>query len=445
MPVVTAPPPIVVTAPAPVSPGRGDPMRNGQTHLTQIRWTPPPLDQSPPLVAVLDTGVDATSPDLDGLFQEAPRTFAPGGGSPTVDSATHGTQVVGIISALTDNGIGISGISRSPILAVKVADAGGRAETSSLVRGIRYAIARRAQILNISFEGGGLSQVEQDAINDAVRSGAVVVVASGNSGRRRIEYPGAYRHVISVAAVDETNRRLSTSTSGPQVTLAAPGGNVLSTLPGGQYGQASGTSFAAAVVSGVAARVWAARPDLTASQVIDILERSARDVGPSGRDDDTGAGVVDLTSALAQAHEAPDTREPNDDPRTAARLPIALPATRTSATIAGTVGGWRDPADGYRVALTAGQTFSAQLVGPAQADMDLRLWRPRTPTLRRNRAFARTWLAASSFGPQAQERLSFTPTTSGIYTIVIDASRGAGAYRLVLGRGTPTGTEVTVP
>lgn len=422
------------TPTAPTATRAPDPLRNGQTYLNQIRWTPAPLGRQGPLVAVLDTGVDAASPDLVGAVSQGARSFASGAGPANTDAGTHGTQVAGIIAATADNGVGITGISRSPVLAVKIAGNDGRAETSALVRGIRYAVARKARILNISFEGGTRSAVEQDAIDYAVRRGVIVVVASGNAGTRRLEYPGAYRQVVSVAAVDETDVRLDSSTRGPQVTLAAPGGNVLSTLPGGQYGQASGTSFAAAVVSGVAARVWAARPDLTASQVVEIVERTARDVGPRGWDDQTGAGVVDLAAALKAAPAASDSAEPNDEPRKALRTATALPRTRMSATVNGRVSRWRDPSDGYRVVLSAGDVFTAQLNGPVGTDMDLRLWRPGTPTLRRSKAFARTWQAAGSFGPASQESLRFTVATSGVYTIEVDGGGGAGPYRLTLSR-----------
>ncbi len=446
-PVPPAPPAVVAQTPTTAQPGGSgvDPLRNGQTYLNQIGWTEPPAAQTGPLVAVLDTGVDTAHPDLQASIAPGARTFAAGGGSPLTDGATHGTQVAGIIAATLNNGIGISGVSRARILPVKIAGADGQAETSALVRGIKYAIARKAKILNISFEGGVRSAVEQDAIDYAVRKGAIVVVASGNSGARRLEYPGAYRQVISVAAVDETNRPLDTSTWGPQVTLAAPGGNIVSTMPGGQYGEASGTSFAAAVVTGVAARVWAAQPRLTASQVVDILERSARDTGPRGWDEQTGLGVVSLAAALRTAPRPTDPAEPNDEP-SKTFSPLGLPAGRDNVVINARVSGYRDPRDGYRVVLQAGDTLTVNLNGSPDTDMDLRLWRPKTPTLRRSKVFARTWLAASSFGPRSQEYLTFTAASGGIYVVEVDGGGGRGTYRLQLTRvrgastTTPTGT-----
>ena len=126
----------------------------------------------------------------------------------------------------------------------------------------------------------------------------------------------------------------------------------------------------------------------------------------------------------------PDTTIVSVPPATA----TALPRTRMSATVNGRVSRWRDPGDGYRVVLSAGDVFTAQLNGPVGTDMDLRLWRPGTPTLRRSKAFARTWQAAGSFGPASQESLRFTVATSGVYTIEVDGGGGAGPYRLTLSR-----------
>lgn len=431
MPVVAALPPPAVVAAAPRAVVAQDPLRDAQAHLAQIRWTPPSATRPGPLVAVLDTGADGASVELRDALAPGARSFTPGPSDPLQDAEGHGTHVAGIIAARPGNGIGVAGVATARLLVVKVADATGQAGTSSLVRGIRYAVARRARVINISFGGGGFSAVEQEAIDDAVRAGALVVVAAGNGGRARREFPGAYRQVLTVGAVDGQDRPLGSSTTGPQVAVAAPGEGILSTLPGGRFGQLSGTSMAAAVVSGVAARVWAARPGLTAAQVLRIVESTARDVALPGRDDATGAGVVDLTAALAARVPPADPGEPNDEPRIARESrALLVGAGPADVRLRATVGSWRDPRDGYRVTLAPGETLTADLVGPAGVDMDLRLWRPGTPALRRTRAFARAWLAASSFGPGADERLVFTATRRGAYTVEVDGLGNPGAYRL---------------
>ncbi|HWH15612.1 MAG TPA: S8 family serine peptidase, partial [Miltoncostaeaceae bacterium] len=411
-----------------------DPLAAGQTHLAQIGWTPASTGR-PPVVAVLDTGVDASAPDLRGAVLPTSRSFAPGSPDPRADLEGHGTHVAGLIAARSGNGIGVAGMAPVPVLAVKVADSTGEAGTSAVVRGIRYALARRARIINISFGGGSFSAVEQEAIDEAARRGALVVVAAGNGGRRAREFPGAYRQVLTVAAVDGRGRPLVSSTSGPQVALAAPGEAVLSTLPGGRYGQLTGTSMAAALVSGAAARVWQERPSLQASQVARILTGSARDVHTPGRDDATGAGLLDLRAALRAPAPPRDTAEPNDEPRQARRTRPLLAAGARTGVVRGVAGDWRDPRDGYRVVLRAGEGVDARLRGPAAADLDLRLWRPGTPAPRRSRAFTRAWLAASSFGPASTERLTFTAPRGGVYVLEVEGLGGPAApYRLTVAR-----------
>ena len=271
-----------------------DPLAAGQAHLGQIGWTPPPRGGARPLVAVLDTGVDPSSPDLAGVvLTGAGRSFVAASPDPTSDPEGHGTHVAGIIAASTGNGVGGSGVAAARILPVTVADASGRTTASALVRGLAYASARGARVINISFGGRGFSKVEQDAIDAAALRGALIVVAAGNTGGGATpDYPGAYRQVLAVGALGASGRPLNVSARGPQVALAAPGEAILSTAPGGSPALVprTGTSMAAAVVSGAAARIIAARPGLTAQQVREILETSARDVPPTGPDPGTGAG-----------------------------------------------------------------------------------------------------------------------------------------------------------
>lgn len=423
MPFAAIPPPL----PAPPVVERQAPAL--QPYLGTIGWTPPVTGTGGPLVAVLDTGIDGTHPALrEAVAIRTSRSFT-ADSNPFDDSEGHGTHVAGIIAARSTDS-GVVGVSGSRLLVVKVADTTGQAGTSALVRGIRYAKARGARIINISFGGGGYSPPEQEAIDAAVSRGVLVIAAAGNSGRARREFPGAYRHVLAVAAVDDAGRPIPTSTSGQQIALAAPGADILSTTPGG-YGRLSGTSMAAAVVTGVAARVWAARPSLTAAQVATILETSATDLGDPGRDPGTGAGLVNLARALAAPTPVRDSAEPNDDPRQAARTRPALGGTGTGAgVVRGQVGPWRDPRDDYRVTIGAGERITVTLTGPQNADLDLRLWRPGTPGYRSNARFARTWLAAASIGAASSERLRFTATTPGVHTVEVVAARGSGPYTL---------------
>jgi subtilisin family serine protease len=433
---IPPPPPAIVVVPAPKRTS-GDPLRVDQPHLTSVGWTPPTASPGAvPLVAVLDTGVAGDTPDLQRVLDTRfARSFAPGSRDPLIDAEGHGTHVAGIIAASSDNGVGISGVSAARILSVKIADSTGQVTTSALVRGIRYAVARKARVINISIEGGGFSRLEQDAIDDAVGRGALVVVAAGNSGARgnRPEFPGAYQHVLAVSATNDAGVPLASSTQGPQVALAAPGENILSTLPGGAYGRLSGSSMAAAVVSGVAARVWAARPDLDRSQIEALLVASAHDVGAPGIDIATGAGVVDLPAALTAPAPTVDPAEPNNDPRRAARQPPLAGGVGPVATSAvGRVVVGRDPRDDYRVRLAEGDHLTLTLTAPpgTTADLDLKLWRPRTPGFRTGSAFARLWLAAASLGRTSNETLEIVAQFPGVYTVEVGAARGGTDYRL---------------
>jgi hypothetical protein len=399
--------------------------------------------------------VDARALDLDGRVVAArARSFVRGSPDPMEDQEGHGTHVAGIIGAITDNGEGGSGVAAARILPVKIADRTGEASTSSLVRGLRYAVARGARVVNVSFGGAGYSPLEQEAVEDAVRAGVLVVAAAGNSGRAGSppEYPGAYRHVLAVAAVDGRGAVLPASTRGPQVALAAPGQAILSTAPPGFPGPApgaavrTGTSMATGVAAGAAARLLAERPGLRPAQVRALLTSTARDVGPRGRDDATGAGVLDLAAALHAPEPEDDGPEPNDDPLLAGRTRPLLPAgpggmapAVATAFTAGSVDAGSDPRDGFRVVLGLGDRLVARLTGPAETDLDLALWRPGTPGRRPNAAFARQWLAAVSFGPGSQETLVYTAPLPGVYTLEVQTGRtGAGRYAVEVERGPAT-------
>jgi subtilisin family serine protease len=441
--VIAAPPPSLVAPPASQAP-RPDPQLPAQRHLSQIGWTPPPARGPRPLVAVLDTGVDAGAPDLAAVIAPGGRSFLPGRPDAGVDPDGHGTHVAGIIAALSGNGIGGSGVAAARILPVVIADGTGTTTTTSLVRGVRYAAARGARVINVSFGGRGYSRAEQEAIDSAVRQGALVVAAAGNSGALGgAEYPGAYRHVLAVGALGRSGRPIAISSRGPQVAIAAPGQDILSTAPRAVAGRAgdglvarTGTSMAAAVVSGAAARLIARRPGLSAQQVWAILVETARDVPPAGPDVGSGAGALDLAAALAAAAPPPEDPEPNDDTRLAARTPPLLGGRGpVAAAVSGRVGSHADPRDGFRVVLRAGQTLTAELTGPSGADLDLALWRPGTPGRRRGPAFARIWLSGASLGPASDERLTLTAPAGGVYTLEVQGAGGAARYTLTARRG----------
>jgi hypothetical protein len=416
--------------------GRVDPLIPQQTYLRQIVWTPP-AGRRRPLVAVLDTGVDGTSRDLrNQIVTDFARSFIDGSPALT-DRSGHGTHVAGIIAATAGNGVGMAGVANARLLIVKVADARGRATTSTLVRGIRYAVARDARIINLSFGGAGYSKLEQDTILEARRAGALVIAAAGNSGGvgSPREYPGAYRHVLTVAAARADGDAIIDSTRGPQVAMAAPGKRVLSTLPNGRYGRRTGTSMAAAVVSGAAARLLAARPGLDASQLRSILLDHAHDVATPGRDDGTGWGMLDLRAALTAPTPRRDRAEPNDDPVLARRMPELDPGAATGeVAVEASVEQWADPKDDSRIRLGVGDTLELNVHSLADQDLDLVIWRPDAPAFAPGAAYARRWLAAAALGPGTSEVLRYTATEAGVHTVEVQGASGRGRYRLTVRR-----------
>ena len=203
------------------------------------------------LVAVLDTGIDKSHEDLNGkVVAEANFTTSSVAG----DVYGHGTHVAGIIAACGDNGLGIVGIApQSQLLDVKVADNNGRCQASAVAQGIVWAVDNGAAVINVSIELRGSSVQLEAAVNYAWEHGAIVIAAAGNDGSQTPVYPAYYEHVIAVAAVEQDNTRALLSNYGEWVDLAAPGYDIYSTLPGNEYGYKSGTSFATAYVSGLAA------------------------------------------------------------------------------------------------------------------------------------------------------------------------------------------------
>lgn len=246
-------------------------------------------------VAVVDTGMDLSHPDLTA---KVVGSRAPSSSASATDRVGHGTAVAGVIAAVADNGIGIAGAGyRASLLNVKVAtDEDGRGTTScsGLADGVAWAVAHGARIVNVSIEGPDCSPL-RSAVAEAWSRGALVVAAAGNEGDADKEYPAAYDGVVSVAATDNADRRTTFSNRGAEwVDLAAPGDRVYTTCPTyatplgcTDYGYVSGTSFAAALVSGIAALVWSQVSDQndngrTNDEVADRLLRYADAIPETG-------------------------------------------------------------------------------------------------------------------------------------------------------------------
>lgn len=247
------------------------------------------------LVAVIDSGVDYTHPDLaeniwtnlaevagDGIDNDGNGflddvhgyDFANNDGDP-MDDHGHGTHVAGTIAAAANNGIGVTGVNwNTQVMALKFLDASGSGNTSDAIRALEYAVKMGARISNNSWGGGPFDAALANAIGAAALRGHIFVAAAGNNNRNNdasAHYPSSYSHnnIVSVAATDRNDRRASFSNYGATtVDLGAPGVSILSTTPNSTYSSFNGTSMATPHVTGVLSLVWDLRPEWTYTQVI---------------------------------------------------------------------------------------------------------------------------------------------------------------------------------
>ena len=248
------------------------------------------------LVAVIDSKIDAAHPDLaDALAGE----FDAIGRSDPPD--THGTGMVGAIAAHRRL-MGIAPGAR--ILAVRAfspeSGKSPQATTRHIIAGLEWAIQKGARIVNMSF-AGPYDPMLQLAMKNAHDKGVVLIAASGNLGPKSPPlYPAAYPRVIAVTATDDRDRLFAQSVRGPHIALAAPGVDIVVPAPNKEYQFTTGTSVAAAHVSGVAALLIERHPEVDADTVFEVLTSSARRLDPKGRDDEFGWGLVDPSNALAE-------------------------------------------------------------------------------------------------------------------------------------------------
>ncbi|WP_406091899.1 type VII secretion-associated serine protease mycosin [Streptomyces sp. NBC_01013] len=282
-------------------------------------------------VAVIDTGVDVTNPQLGGAVDALTGIDYTGGGSDgTVDEAGHGTKVAGIIAARPRTGTGFVGLApEATVIPIRQNDGRHNGSDSTMAAGIDHAIAEGARVINISQDT--TRPLTEDsllgrAVARAIAEDVVVVAAAGNDGmdgRRRSTYPAAFDGVLAVAASDRNNERAPFSQAGEFVGVAAPGVDIVSTVPGNGQCTDSGTSFAAPYVTGVVALMRAKYPHWTGEQIIARIEQTA-ERSVNGRDDFIGWGVVDPVRALS-GDDAPQDAPHPDAPHAGVQAPEPAP------------------------------------------------------------------------------------------------------------------------
>ncbi len=249
-------------------------------------------------VAVLDTGVDLTHPDLRIAGQV---TFVTGTTTAQDDSG-HGTMVAGIIGA-QDNDVGVVGIAPEVSLyAVKVLGSSGSGNVSDIINGLQWAVDNGMQVVNMSFGGGPWPWAGELALTRAYNAGIVLVAGAGNNGNSAgtgdsVNYPARYGAVIAVGAMDEQLLRLPSSATGSTLELVAPGNNLNTTALGGGYGLFGSTSGATPHVSGAAALLI--KSGVTSNlEVRRRLRDTAMDLGTPGWDPQYGKGLVSVYDAV---------------------------------------------------------------------------------------------------------------------------------------------------
>ncbi|MFG2334520.1 type VII secretion-associated serine protease mycosin [Streptomyces sp. NPDC048604] len=272
-------------------------------------------------VAVVDSGVDDANPQLREAVDASAGRDLVGATDGTVDEAGHGTKVAGIIAARPDPGTGFVGLApEATIIPVRQTDGRSSGAADAMAEAIDHAIAQGADIVNISQDTSRPLAADSplaQAVARAVAADIVVVASAGNDGkdgRVRNTYPAAFPGVLAVAASDRDDERAAFSQPGGFVDIAAPGVDIVSTVPGGGQCVDSGTSFSAPYVAGVAALLRAKYPQWKAADIVARIEETAVRDGDA-RDDELGWGVVDPVRALNDAqpparHETPRPADP---------------------------------------------------------------------------------------------------------------------------------------
>ncbi|MEV4976470.1 type VII secretion-associated serine protease mycosin [Streptomyces scopuliridis] len=310
-------------------------------------------------VAVIDTGVDIKNPQLkDAVDVGSGKNFLPkdlkdengtkierGKENGTTDVVGHGTKVAGIIAARPTKGTGFVGLApEATIIPIQQNDADGNGTALTLADAINHAVAEEADVINISQDTANAVEptpLLKQAVNNALAEETVIVASAGNDGlggNVKPTYPASYEGVLAVAASDRNNERAAFSQSGEFVGVAAPGVDMVSTVPGGGHCADNGTSFSAPYVAGVAALIKSKHKDWTQEQIVAQIQQTA-ERSVAGHDRLVGWGVVDPVRALTEddkpiekpvAHEGVDKGEAP----TPAELPLGETAEERNTRLA---------------------------------------------------------------------------------------------------------------
>jgi subtilisin family serine protease len=251
------------------------------------------------IVAILDSGVNTSHPDLSGKIIDGWNYVD--NNDDVTDEDGHGTMVAGIIAAVANNSIGIAGVAPNvTIMPLKVLSSSG-GSWIDLDKAIIHAAHSGARIITMSLGGeySHPSMAIEAAINHAYQDGCILVAAAGNDNNSEPFYPAACENVIAVAAIDQADNKAGFSNYGEYIDFCAPGVNILTTSKDGDYAYGTGTSFAAPFVTGVIALIVSEHLEITNEQVISTLCAKAEDLGETGWDQYYGWGLVNAYTACS--------------------------------------------------------------------------------------------------------------------------------------------------
>ena len=261
------------------------------------------------VIAVLDSGVDATHPDLAGRLIPGWNFYD--NNSNTADVFGHGTLVAGSASANTNNGVGVASVAGNAlIMPLRISATDGSASFSNMAKALTWAADKGAHVANISYQSVSGSATVASAAQYMKNKGGVTVVAAGNTGVEQTFAPTDT--MISVSATTSSDAVASWSSYGSYVDVAAPGSGIWTTKKGGGYGSANGTSFASPVTAAVIAMMRSVNPVLPPADLEKILISTAVDLGTAGFDKKFGHGRINAAAAVsaAQSAKVSDTSAP---------------------------------------------------------------------------------------------------------------------------------------
>jgi thermitase len=324
------------------------------------------------IIAILDSGLELTHPDI--LGRTIPGYDFINKDDDPSDDRGHGTRVTGLALATGNNAQGVVGVDwQSRIMPVKVLDSNGTGTWFGVGQGIVWAVDNGAKVINMSFSAYSANYALMDAVKYASSKSVVMVAASGNDGNDVKNYPAALPEVMAVGS-SYKDRLSAFSSYGEHLSVSAPGESVYTTTLGGLYARIAGTSAASPHVAGLASLVWAANPNLSAVQVREIIESTARDLGDPGFDIYFGHGHINAEAAVKKAQGTGGETSPPPPPADTTAPTTSITSPTAGTTVAGAVSVNVDAKDNVGVTkvelLVNSKVYASSTVSPYNFSWD---------------------------------------------------------------------------